>query len=65
MVSVRELHGSRTLSELSGLGNKTKENVLFTAETQDDFFFLFPPPSLTVRYEFLNISKLVYCPGCH
>ena len=43
MVSVRGLHGSRTFSELSGLGNKTKENVSFTAETQDDFFFFIPP----------------------
>ena len=74
MVSVRWLHGSRTLSELRyivegqfryikihswchsrdrGLGNKTKKNVLFTAET----FVLFPPLRLAVRYEFLDISK--------
>ena len=45
IVSVRGLHSSRTVSELSGMGNKTKENVLFTAETQDDFFFIPPTKS--------------------
>ena len=60
MVSVRWLHGSRTLSELRYIvedqlfildvilgseawGIKQKKNVLFTAETQADFFCFIPP----------------------
>ena len=56
IVSVRGLHSSRTVSELSGMGNKTKENVLFTAETQDDFFFIPPTKSHSQLWIFKYIE---------